>query len=94
VGDRVLGHGAVERVGRVLDDGDATAPPKCAQACRPVVEYSGEDETDRRSTVRVGRRAKQRVDGRPVAVLRRPAVDADDAVLDEQMAVRWRDVDS
>jgi len=77
----------------VLGDGDSAEVLDHLQPLAAVVEGAGEDDADHARAVAPGRRPEERIDGRAKAVLARTPRHADGPVLDEQVAVRRRDVE-
>src|SRR5690606_3987788 len=72
-----LWHGGDLRVLRILYHRQAAVALDAPQPRGAVVESTGEDDAHDARTIGVSRRAEQRVDGRPEAVLPGPPGDAD-----------------
>src|SRR4051794_34615643 len=92
--ERALGHPGEERVVRVLNDRHAAAPLDSRETHGAVVESSRQDHAHHTRSVRDGRAAEQGIHRRPVVVLLRPVREANDPVLQEEVAVWARDVDA
>src|SRR5215211_2247191 len=91
--ERVARHAGVQRVRRVLDNSNATARLDRQQSGGPVVQGARQDHPDHPGRVLTGGAAEQRVDGRPVAVLPRPAGKVHVAGPQQDMAIGRGDVD-
>ena len=64
------------------------------EAGRTVVQHARQHDADNARAVRHGGQAKERIDSRPVTVLACPLGDQHLVLLDEEMAVRRRDIDA
>jgi hypothetical protein len=93
ISNRALRHAVVFGVVGRLHDGDAAALLDRPQPRRAVVEDAGQDDADGALAVQVRGRAKERVDGRTVAIVFGTARDAHSVIVDEEVMVRRRDVD-
>ena len=93
VAQRARRHVGLFGVGRVLNDGGATARLDRLQAGRAVVEPAGQEHADHGSAVGQGGGAKQRVDRRSRMVLLAAARQVQRAAQHEQVMVGGRDVD-
>jgi hypothetical protein len=92
--ERVARHPRVERIGRLLDDRDATTRLDRQEPGGAVVQGTRQDHPDHPGRVLAGGAAEQRVDGRPVAVLARPAGQVHMAGSQLDMVVGRGDVDA
>jgi hypothetical protein len=91
--DRALGHRRKERIGGILDDGDAAQPLDHVEAARPIVEVAGKDDADGAGAEDLGRGSEERVDGWPEAVLARSLGDPQPTGFDNEVAIGWCYVD-
>jgi len=87
-------HAGIRRISRVLHDGHPAAPLDGDQVSRAVVEHARQDAADDTGTVRDGGRAKERVNGRPLAVFARSFGDTYVALLDQDVMIRRRNIDT
>ena len=92
--ERVARHPWVERIGGVLDDSGATARLDRQESGGPVVQGAREDQPDHPGRVLAGGAAEQRVDGRPVTVLARPAGEVHVPAPQQDMVIGRGDVDA
>src|SRR5581483_3868850 len=92
--DRAPRHALHQRVLEILRDRDATMALDRLEPGGAVVERAGEDDADHARALAHGRRAEERVDGRPEAILARATRHADGAVVEQEVMVRRRDVDA
>src|SRR5438128_2335921 len=92
--DRGLRHRSVAGLVRVLHDRQASVPLDRGEPLGPVAQGSGEDHADDVGGESLRRRAEERVDRRPVAVLALRLPKPDNAALHDEMVVRRRDHDA
>jgi hypothetical protein len=86
-------HGRKQRISRVLHHGNASELLDRPQSGRPIVEIAGEDDANRSRPVHLRRRSEQRINGGPESVFARPLRHSHSPRLDEQVPIRWCDVD-
>ncbi len=80
-------------VGGILKHHQPAGGAHGKQSRDSVQQDAGEQDADDPRPIGAGRRAKERVDGGTKEVLARPALHANRPVLQDQVAVRRRDVD-
>jgi hypothetical protein len=78
---------------RILHDGEPTSSFDGPEPGRPVIELAAEDDTDDAWSVILGRRAKQRINGRPGPVFLWTGNDAHRCAIEHQMSVGRGDQD-
>jgi hypothetical protein len=81
-------------VGRILHDGDAAKLLNRPESSGAIVEVAGQDDADGARPEHLGRRAEQRIDGRPEPVLVWPSGDADPPRFDDEVTVGRGNVDA
>ncbi|KDO05443.1 hypothetical protein DV26_38045 [Amycolatopsis mediterranei] len=91
-GQCALRHAAVQRVGRVLDDGQAAPVHDRPQPGGTVVQRARKDDADDALAAGQRGRPEGRVDRRPMPVLRRSLRQDQRSVFGEQVAVGRRDL--
>jgi hypothetical protein len=82
-----------ERGLRILHDRDPAALLDAEQTRRAIAQVAGEQGADDSVPIVVRGAAEERVDRRPMPVFLGAAAETSVPVLDEQVAVRLRDVD-
>src|SRR3954466_14095169 len=97
--DADVAHGVERHVGRrrfgwVLDNGEAAPGFHGVEPGRPIVELPREDDTDDAFSMGPGSAPKKRIDRRPGSVLARTGVELHNAIVDQEMAIRRRDVNA
>jgi hypothetical protein len=90
--ERAGRHLPIQRVLRVLHDGDAAAGPYRPEPGRPVIHGPAQDNADHARSIRPGRGPKQRIYRGPMAVFAWAAHDTHAILRDEQVIVRGREV--
>jgi hypothetical protein len=86
---RVAGHRGKASLARVLDDCLPSATRHCLQAGGAVIKKAAEEDGDDAWAVGAGGAAKQRINGRPVAVFTRARGHPYEVGFEQQMPV-WR----
>src|SRR5215207_8827763 len=92
IGQRVLRHLRMLGFARILDNRDAAALFDRPQTGATIVQSAGKNDADDARAVLQSGRAKQWVDGRPGEVFARTVSRQDLLAGNDQMAVRWRDI--
>ncbi len=92
-GDGVVGHGRKQRVVGMLHDGGAAAGADRRHTVNAVVEHAGHQHPDGARPEGERHRPEQRVDRRPVSVLRRALGQHHSMVVHEEVPVGYGDTD-
>ena len=90
---RALRHFRIERVPRILDDGDAAGAQDLVEPGNAVAAGAAQHDADHARPKELRRRAEQRIDGRAGEMLARSARQPDMAALDQHVPVWRRGID-
>src|SRR5262245_5935413 len=90
--ERACRHARTDRVAWILDDGYTAVALDFVEACRAVVEPTGQQHADHARAIGLGRAGKQRIDRRPAPVYPRAAREPDMASPHEKVVIRRGDV--